>query len=67
MFFQIPVNKKNKKESYQEELEERIISLIASLFGKQASLFRYQLYYCSGCTNVYFLNTISLHLVFFCI
>ncbi|CAD6241531.1 unnamed protein product [Miscanthus lutarioriparius] len=29
----IPVNKKNKKESYQEELEERIISLIASLFG----------------------------------
>ncbi|GJN22571.1 hypothetical protein PR202_gb10150 [Eleusine coracana subsp. coracana] len=30
---QIPLNKKNKKESYQEELEERIISLIASLFG----------------------------------
>ncbi|KAK3155747.1 hypothetical protein QOZ80_2BG0207020 [Eleusine coracana subsp. coracana] len=29
----IPLNKKNKKESYQEELEERIISLIASLFG----------------------------------
>lgn len=29
----IPVSKKNKKESYQEELEERIISLIASLFG----------------------------------
>lgn len=29
----IPVNKKNKKESYQEEVEERIISLIASLFG----------------------------------
>ncbi|OAY83833.1 Beta-catenin-like protein 1 [Ananas comosus] len=27
------VSKKNKKESYQEELEERIISLIASLFG----------------------------------
>ena len=37
---QIPANKKNKKESYQEELEERIISIIASLFGKQASLFR---------------------------
>ncbi|CAN1351696.1 Beta-catenin-like protein 1 [Linum perenne] len=29
----IPMSKKNKKESYQEELEERIISLIASLFG----------------------------------
>ncbi|XP_050269938.1 uncharacterized protein LOC126713997 isoform X1 [Quercus robur] len=29
----IPVNKKNKKERYQEELEERIVSLIASLFG----------------------------------
>ena len=38
MDFQIPVNKKNKSESYQEELEERIISLVASLFGKQASL-----------------------------
>ena len=37
---QIPANKKNKKESYQEELEERIISIIASLFGKQASLFQ---------------------------
>ncbi|WVZ73006.1 hypothetical protein U9M48_021377 [Paspalum notatum var. saurae] len=33
MIHSIPVNKKNKKESYQEELEERIISLIASLFG----------------------------------
>ncbi|KAI4299683.1 hypothetical protein L6164_033117 [Bauhinia variegata] len=29
----IPISKKNKKERYQEELEERIISLIASLFG----------------------------------
>ncbi|KAF5186105.1 Beta-catenin-like protein [Thalictrum thalictroides] len=29
----IPVSKKNKKESQQEELEERLISLIASLFG----------------------------------
>ncbi|XP_058098095.1 uncharacterized protein LOC131243049 isoform X2 [Magnolia sinica] len=29
----ISLSKKNKKESYQEELEERIISLIASLFG----------------------------------
>ncbi|CAN6245494.1 unnamed protein product [Urochloa humidicola] len=29
----IPVNKKNKKERYQEELEERIIPIIASLFG----------------------------------
>lgn len=28
----IPISKKNKKESYQEELEERLISLIASLF-----------------------------------
>lgn len=35
-FFQIPMSKKNKKERYQEELEERIISLIASLFGKKA-------------------------------
>ncbi|KAF0934532.1 hypothetical protein E2562_025628 [Oryza meyeriana var. granulata] len=33
MVFQIPVNKKNRKESYQEALEERVISLIASLFG----------------------------------
>ncbi|KAK1296704.1 hypothetical protein QJS10_CPB15g00117 [Acorus calamus] len=29
----IPVSKKNKKETFQEELEERVISLIASLFG----------------------------------
>lgn len=29
----IPVNKRNKKERYQEELEERLVSLIASLFG----------------------------------
>lgn len=34
---QIPQSKRNKKERYQEELEERIISLIASLFGKKAS------------------------------
>jgi hypothetical protein len=34
---QLPVVKKNK-ESYQEELEERMISLIASLFGKKASV-----------------------------
>ncbi|GAY33337.1 hypothetical protein CUMW_006790 [Citrus unshiu] len=32
-FVDIPVNKKNKKERYQEELEERLVSLIASLFG----------------------------------
>ncbi|XP_052197112.1 uncharacterized protein LOC127804306 isoform X3 [Diospyros lotus] len=29
----IPMNKKNKKKRYKEELEERLISLIASLFG----------------------------------
>lgn len=29
----IPVSKKNKKKGYKEELEERLISLIASLFG----------------------------------
>ncbi|PPD97200.1 hypothetical protein GOBAR_DD05762 [Gossypium barbadense] len=29
----IPISKKNKKERYQEELEERLVSLIASLFG----------------------------------
>ncbi|KAK9115681.1 hypothetical protein Sjap_014628 [Stephania japonica] len=29
----IPISKKNKKESYHEELEERIISLVASLSG----------------------------------
>ncbi|PQM40346.1 beta-catenin-like protein 1 [Prunus yedoensis var. nudiflora] len=29
----IPINKKNKKERYHEELEERVVSLIASLFG----------------------------------
>ncbi|XP_021892010.1 beta-catenin-like protein 1 [Carica papaya] len=27
------MNKKNKKERYQEELEERLVSLVASLFG----------------------------------
>ncbi|XP_004288588.1 PREDICTED: beta-catenin-like protein 1-like isoform 2 [Fragaria vesca subsp. vesca] len=31
----IPINKNEKKERYHEELEERIVSLIASLFGKQ--------------------------------
>ncbi|KAL4384715.1 hypothetical protein GQ457_15G015530 [Hibiscus cannabinus] len=30
----IPISKKNKKERYQEELEERLVSLIASLFSK---------------------------------
>ncbi|KAL9320208.1 hypothetical protein ACSQ67_012047 [Phaseolus vulgaris] len=30
---QIPVSKKNKKERYQEDMEERLVSLIASLFG----------------------------------
>lgn len=34
---QVRISKKKKKENYQEELEERIISLIASLFGKKAS------------------------------
>ncbi|KAL0430921.1 UNVERIFIED_CONTAM: hypothetical protein Sradi_0718100 [Sesamum radiatum] len=29
----IPLSKKNKKKRYKEELEERLISLIASLFG----------------------------------
>ncbi|CAL5324118.1 unnamed protein product [Camellia sinensis] len=29
----IPINKKNKKKGYKEELEERLVSLIASLFG----------------------------------
>lgn len=33
---QIPLNKKRKGERSQEELEERIVSLIASLFGKNA-------------------------------
>ncbi|OWM64354.1 hypothetical protein CDL15_Pgr020320 [Punica granatum] len=28
----IPLNKRNKRERYQEELEERIVSLVASLF-----------------------------------
>ncbi|KHG04611.1 Beta-catenin-like protein 1 [Gossypium arboreum] len=32
-FVDIPISKKNKKERYQEELEERLVSLIASLFG----------------------------------
>ncbi|KAK6256123.1 hypothetical protein SCA6_017428 [Theobroma cacao] len=32
-FVDIPMSKKNKKERYQEELEERLVSLIASLFG----------------------------------
>ncbi|KAG2395080.1 hypothetical protein LR48_Vigan09g144700 [Vigna angularis] len=30
---QIPLSKKNKKERYQEDMEERLVSLIASLFG----------------------------------
>ncbi|KAJ8442199.1 hypothetical protein Cgig2_005139 [Carnegiea gigantea] len=30
---QIPVSKKNKKERYREDLEERIISLVSSLFA----------------------------------
>ncbi|KAF5737722.1 beta-catenin-like protein 1 [Tripterygium wilfordii] len=29
----IPISKKNKKERYQEELEEHVVSLISSLFG----------------------------------
>ncbi|CAK7338787.1 unnamed protein product [Dovyalis caffra] len=29
----VPMSKQNKKERYREELEERVISLIASLFG----------------------------------
>ncbi|GMH11286.1 hypothetical protein Nepgr_013127 [Nepenthes gracilis] len=29
----IPISKKNKKERYQEDIEERIVSIIASLFG----------------------------------
>ncbi|KAK4278101.1 hypothetical protein QN277_015993 [Acacia crassicarpa] len=29
----IPISKKNKKERYQEDMEERIVSLISSLFG----------------------------------
>ncbi|GER47032.1 beta-catenin-like protein [Striga asiatica] len=33
MFDEIPLSKKNKKKHYKEELEERLISLIASLFG----------------------------------
>lgn len=33
------MSKKNKKKGYKEELEERLISLIASLFGKKASEF----------------------------
>lgn len=37
IFLQIPLNKKEKRERYREEMEERIISLIASLFGKLAS------------------------------
>ncbi|KAK4409464.1 Beta-catenin-like protein 1 [Sesamum angolense] len=32
-FLLIPLSKKNKKKRYKEELEERLISLIASLFG----------------------------------
>ncbi|XP_047322446.1 beta-catenin-like protein 1 [Impatiens glandulifera] len=29
----IPINSKNKKKRYKEELEERLVSLVASLFG----------------------------------
>lgn len=35
---QIPLNKKRKGEHNQEGLEERIVSLIASLFGKECRL-----------------------------
>lgn len=31
---QVPVSKKHKKERFREELEERVISLLSSLFGK---------------------------------
>lgn len=34
---QIPISKKNKKKGYKEELEERLVSIIASLLGKKAS------------------------------
>ncbi|KAF5960732.1 hypothetical protein HYC85_001941 [Camellia sinensis] len=33
LVLEIPINKKNKKKGYKEELEERLVSLIASLFG----------------------------------
>lgn len=36
-FCQTPLSKKNKKKGLKEELEERLISLIASLFGKKTS------------------------------
>lgn len=37
MFYhQLPLSKKNKKR-YKEELEERLVSLVASLFGKEAN------------------------------
>lgn len=40
MFYhQLPLSKKNKKR-YKEELEERLVSLVASLFGKEAGSLR---------------------------
>ncbi|KAL0744992.1 hypothetical protein Bca101_100834 [Brassica carinata] len=35
--FLIPLNKRIKRERYKEELEERVISLVASLFGKETT------------------------------
>lgn len=40
------MSKKNKKKGYKEELEERLISLIASLFGKKASEFLSDFFEC---------------------
>lgn len=34
--FQVPVNKRQNKKRVKEELEERLVSLIASLFGKKS-------------------------------
>lgn len=35
-FFQIPVKGKHKGDRNQEEIEERVISIISSLFGENA-------------------------------
>lgn len=46
--FQVPMNK-NKKKRNTEELEERLISLVASLFGKKASSFRAWVLFFDSC------------------
>lgn len=50
--FQIPVKGKNRADRNQEEIEERVISIISSLFGERNSHF--YLLFCLYCTVLLF-------------